>query len=288
MHKTSCLQSIKNLYSDLTEAEKKVAQYILNHADHVITMPIATLAQQSGVAKSAVIRCCKSLGFAGYADLKVSLIMELSKNKELNYSPYIAKDDHPGDILEKIFSSNIKTLHDTAANIDRASLDSMVDLLEKAENIYIYAIGTSSCIAHDFQYRLMQLGRNAFCFTDVPTMKVSTMNIKKGDVAIGISNSGRTIATIDALVLAKESGATTCCITSYHGSEITKHTAYSLEIYSDEIQYPIEAISSRIAHLSLIDVLTVSLSARNYEDTWSRAKQTRRLIDSIRYEGGKK
>lgn len=282
--KKMCLLTIKNQYDSLTAAEKTVADFILQNSQQVIHMPIDTFSKQANAAKSAIIRCCKSLGFEGYADLKISLAMELSNNQKLNYNPYIHPEDTASTILDKVFSANVKTLHDTAAKINRDTLETVVGMLDQARVIYIYAIGTSSGIAHEFQYRLMQIGKTALCVSDVPTMKVSTLNIQEGDVAVGISHSGRTIATIEALRLARERGACTFCITSFPGSNITHTADHALEIYSDEIDYPMEAISSRIAHFSVIDALTIALSARSYETAQARAKETRDLIDTIRYK----
>lgn len=276
------LSTIKRKYTSLTPLEKTIADYILCNSHEVIHMPIDTFAANAHVAKSAIIRCCKSLGFVGYADMKIALAMEVSRSKKLNYNPYIDRTDDAGAILDKIFSSNIKTLHDTAEKINRGMLQRVVDLLDCAKVIYIYAIGTSAGLAGEFQYRLMQVGKIAVCVNDVPGMKVSTLNIKEGDVAIGISHTGRTIATIEALQLAKAAGAQTVCITSYPGSQITGTADYAIEICSDEIDYPMEAISSRIAHLSVIDSLTIALSAKNYGEAQERAKKTRNLVETIR------
>lgn len=284
MDPQKCLLTIKNQYAELTATEQSVADYILQNSQDVIHMPIATFAENAGVVKSAIIRCCKSLGFEGYSDMKIALAMELSQNRKLNYNPYIDTNDDVGAILDKVFSSNVKTLHDTAEKIDRGVLRTAVNLLDRANIIYIYAIGTSAGIANEFQYRLMQIGKTALCINDVPTMKVSSLNIKEGDVAVGISHSGRTVATIDALQLAKERGADTLCITSYPGSKITENSDHSIEIYSDEIDYPMEAISARIAHLSIIDALAIAISAKNYETAQERAKVTHSLVDTIRYK----
>ena len=129
----------------------------------------------------------------------------------------------------------------------------------------------------------MQLGYTAFCFTDVVTMKVSTLNITDKDVAIGISNSGRTIATVEALKLAGEKGAQTACITSYPDSPIVEKCDYPLVIFSDEIQYPIEAISARIAHISVLDALAISLSAKHMDAAVERSAQTHAIVNTIRY-----
>jgi DNA-binding MurR/RpiR family transcriptional regulator len=277
------MNAIKNRYDSLTGTEKKVADYILKNHGKVSSMSVAEFSEDAGVTQASVVRCCKSLGFQGYADLKMALAVELSKNRQLNYTPYIYPTDDASTILDKIFSANVKTLHDTAEKIDRATLQNVVDLLDHAHAIYIYGIGTSAAIVTDFQYRIMQLGYTAFCYTDVPSMKISTMNIRKGDVAIGISHSGRTIATIEALQLAGENGAGTVCITSYPGSRITQVCDHNIEIFCDEIQYPMEAISARIAHISVIDAITTALSAGHYDSTLKRSQTAHQLINSIRY-----
>lgn len=277
-----CLLSIKNNYHSLTSVEKKIADYILANSSDVISMSIGELAEKSGSAKSAVVRCCKSLGFSGYSELKISLAAELSKNRQLNYVPYISPNDTPGNILDKIFSANIKTLHDTAEKIDRDILSSLISALSKANAIYIYGVGTSSAFVNEFGYRLMQLGYTSFSHTDIVSMKISTMNIKNTDIAIGISNSGRTSATIEALKLASAQGAKTACITGFPQSPITEISDYPVEVFTDEIQYPIEAISARIAHLSVIDAITIALSATDYENAVSRSKKAHEIINTIR------
>ena len=275
----SCMFSIQNRYQNLTKTEKLVADYIAANPDSVVFMSVDELSAASGTVKSAIIRCCKSLGFRGYSDLKIALASDLSKNKQLNYVPYIDPGDNEQQILDKVFAASVKTLHETAEKLNRQELGKCIDWLDRAGRIYIYGIGTSGPIVNDFHYRLMQIGKNVSCFTDIPAMNVSTLNMKQGDVVFGISHSGRTTATIQVLTLAKQMGAKTICLTSAPGSLITKHSDCKLEVYSDEIQYPVEAVSARIAHFGIIDTITVSLSSKNYENAVSRAKKIHELLE---------
>ena len=284
MEYPSCFQAIKQHYSQLTPVEKRIADYILTHAEDVMLMSIGELTAAVGVVKSAVVRCCKSLGYHGYAQFKLALAAEIAKNKQLNYAPYIYPEDNVDTILDKVFAANVKALHDTAEFTDRESFHQAVEILQNARHIYVYGIGTSSGTVLALQYRLMQLGYAAFAFTDPPSMKVSTMNLGPSDVAIGVSHSGRTIATLDALKLSRDAGAKTVCITSYPQSPIAQACDISLDVYSDEIMYPVEAMSAIIAQMSLIFAITVALSAKNYEKTLLRAKHARELINSVRLE----
>lgn len=287
MSSGSCLQIIRNRFDSLTAVEQRIASYILQHSETVAEMTTEQLAQASGSAKSAVVRCCQSLGFEGYAQLKRRLTAELSKNRQLNYVPYIYADDGTETILEKVFSANVKALHDTISHLDIAMAELALDTLQHARNIYLYGVGTSASMVQELQYRLMLLGYSAFALTDPGTMKISTMNISPGDAALAISYSGRTIATRQALQLAAEAGATTICITSYPESPLAQTAQLPLCVYSDEVQYPVEAMSAKVAQLSLIYALTTALSARTYDDTVQRAKRTRELINSIRQEVSK-
>ena len=110
MEAVSCIQLIHKRYHLLTATEKRIADYLLHHQDEAVGMSIGELAEHAQVAKSAIVRCCKSLGFEGYAQLKLSLAAEYSKNKQLNYTPYIYDDDSPATIMEKVFSANVKAV----------------------------------------------------------------------------------------------------------------------------------------------------------------------------------
>lgn len=283
MENKPCLSTIRAEYTNLTNREQLLADYILQNYEKVVTMTTAELAKNAGTVKSVVIRLCQSLGFAGYTEFKLLLSRELARNEQFGFTPYICKDDHPADILKKIFSANIKTLHDTLAGLDMDVYHAAVAALDRAENIYVYGVGTSTGIAADFHYRLIEIGRNAFYYTDVVSMRISTLNIQKNDVVLGISNSGRTASTVDVLRRAKERGAQTICVTSYPNSEIVAYSDHPLVVTTDEIQYPVEAISGRIAHISVLDSIAVSLSAKDYDDAVDRAAKNHDLIDDLRY-----
>ena len=284
MPPSSCLQTIRARYGALTAAERLAADLILRDPGAVPKLSIAEFSRRSGAAQSAVVRCCKSLGYEGYADVKLALASEVARNRQLNFAPYLAPEDAPGDILDKVFAANVKTLHDTAEHLDRDALLEMVDRLDRAKHVWIYGVGTSALLVREFYWRLVELGKPVSAFTDLVEMKVSTMNAAHGDFAVGISHSGRTVATIQALELAGRAGADTGCLTSFPGSPITAVSRLSLTICSDEIRYPMEAVSSRIAHLSLIDAVTMALSSRRYGEAAARAQRVRELTDTIRYE----
>ena len=83
--KSSCLLEIQNRYEKLTPTERRIADYIRANGPDVVHMSVQEVAEQTGAAKSAVLRCCKALGFDGFPALKISLSADLSKNSQMNF-----------------------------------------------------------------------------------------------------------------------------------------------------------------------------------------------------------
>lgn len=246
-------------------------------------MPVDELARRTQTAKSAVIRCCKSLGFDGYKALKLALTIDVTRQDNSDFANSIDSSETAESIVNKIFSANIKTLQDTWRYLNISVLRQVADEIAGANMVYIYGIGSSARIGLDFQHRLFQLGYRAVAVTDVTEMKDSSLAIRRGNVAFALSNSGRTIATVEALRQAKESGAVTICLTGYAHSPITQISDYALYTTSDEFRYPVESITSRVARNAVIDALVVTLSTVDYSGSVEKMHRTRRMLRDVKY-----
>jgi len=274
---------IHNRYNDLTDAEQKVAAFILSDPQQIPNLTVHALAQQCSVAPSAVIRFCKSLDLTGFSQLKITLAMELTAQKEPQM-PALRAEDDTETVFRKVFRSGVQTLQDTIAMMDMDRAGKMVDALAGARRICIFGVGTSSVIATDAQYRFSQLGLNASACTDILFMNVTAVNLGKGDAVLCISHSGRTKAVVDALRHAKAAGAVTLAITSFSDSLLYRESDVALSVYADEINYPVEAVSARVAHICLIDSLMMALAARKFDDFAGHVSARNNILREIRYE----
>ena len=275
---------IENKYATLTSAEKRIADVILREKQKVVDMSAAQLANLAGTAPSAVIRFCTTLGFEGFSKLKIAIAIELSRKKLEGYSTEVTTADSSADVLRKVFESAKKALDDTLSLLDRTSFDRAVSTMISASKICFFGVGTSSTIAEDAGYRIMQLGYPAFASTDPLFMRIAAGNLKKGDVAFAISNSGRSRDVIDAVKIAKEKGATVTVLTSFADSPLCALADIVLRVCSDSLRYPVEAVSSRLVSLSVIDAIKVTLSLQNPEKTSESIRLHKEAIKDLRYE----
>lgn len=277
-----CLAIIHNKYNQLTAAEKKIADYVLSNPDKATNTSVVELASKCNVAASAVNRFCKTLEYAGFREFKMALAVELGNDEKQKLLPAVNQNDDVPSIFSKVFQSSIRTLQDTQALLDFQMVEKAVAVLDAARQTLLFGIGTSATVALDAQYRLMQLGYRVNAFSDILYMRVAAMNIQKGDVAIGFSHSGETHDTVETLRLAKENGATTIAITSFKDSSISKHADFTFSVYSDERNYPVEAVSARTAHMCFMDAIIVALTVNHFDEVAEHLKKRNAVLKELR------
>lgn len=245
---------IHSLMKSLTHSERKVAAYILEHANEVIYLSVAELALQCGVSDPTVVRTCQKLGMSGYQELKVTLAQSLVSPLE-SLNEEIHEGDGPQVILDKVFQTTIHTLRYTHELLKAPELKAAADKLKAARNIMIFGLGNSSAVALDLQHKLMRLGLSASAYSDTHMAALAATYATGQDVAVAISHSGSSKEVVDTANLAKASGACLITLTSLGISPLSKLADIALHTASNETKYRIVALSSRVAQITIIDAL---------------------------------
>lgn len=269
---------LRELVDTLTSSERKVADFILNDPQRIIDMSVAQLAEESGGSQAAVIRLCKSAGFKGYQELKLKVAGDLQKPGYANGYKEIKSDSTIGEMIENVFNNNIHSIIDTWKILSAAHVEKAVDLLVQAKKIFFYGVGASNLIALDAQQKFMRINKLSVAFIDTDQQLISSIMVDKNDVVVGISYSGETQTVVDCLRQARERGASVISVTRYGNNAVSKLADVPLFISSTESEIRSGATSSRIAQLSLIDILYLAVSSRNYDQSVSYLDLTRRIV----------
>ena len=252
---------IQELIPTLSKSEKRVANYIIEHPDQVITLSVAALADAAGVSDPTVVRACKRLGFVCYQDLKVTLAQSIVTPLH-NIHEQIAPDDDIQKIVSKVFNSAIHTLQYTHDNLQSGDVQNAAELLMSARRVFIFGIGASGAIAFDLQHKLLRLGMDACTYVDAHLQAITSAYCTSEDVVVAISHSGSSKIVIDNVRMAKENGAKVISLTSFGRSPLSKMADICLYTASMETKYRILAISSRIAELTIIDSIYTYIAMR--------------------------
>ena len=259
------IDAIQNQLSSLTDAENKVAQFIINHVDDVIYLTISELASQSRSSEATIVRFCKSMGYKGFHDYKINLAKYIVNPQRIILED-LDVNDTPAIIKQKVFQSRIQVLYDTLAVLSEKDFELAVNALKAAERIEIYGAGASAYIAMNLKHQFLKIGYKCGADLDADTQAMSASLLGPKDVAIGISHTGCSKQTIRCLRLAKEVGSITITLTNRAKSPILKVSDIVLFTAAKETLFKSEGFSSRIAEITVLDSLLVALSMHRYED----------------------
>lgn len=252
------LAAIRGSYRHFSEKEKKIADYVLNDPKNIIHLTINQIADELGLAESTIFRFCQRIGFKGFQAFKISLAAEVvAPLKDIHEK--IEEGDSISTVTEKVFRSNIKTLEDTLQIVDSEAMEQATEKLMKARKIDFYGNGGSAMVAMDGYHKFIRLGLHVSMNLDSHMQLMAASQLQSNDVAIVISHSGSTTEVLDVLRVLKEKGVTIICVTNFAKSPLSKNADIALYTISEETDFRSEALSSRIAQLSLIDALYTNL-----------------------------
>ena len=280
--KAGCLIRIKSAIESLKPSERIVADYVLKDPERVVQMSIAELAHDVEVGESTVMRFCRALDYKGYQEFKLRLAQDLVEPVEYIHEN-ISFDDSIAHLAQKTFQTNARAVEDTQKSLDTEMVEVAAKALAGARRIDLYGIGYSFFTTLDAKLKLTRLGLMADAYGDGHLQMMAAATLTKRDVAVGISLSGDTKDVVDALSAARRSGATTIAITNFSPSPITRAADMVLLTSSPETPLGGEVLTSRIAQLCVIDVLSVAVAIAVGEDCLAAIRKTSEAVKKKRY-----
>ncbi|PIK31718.1 RpiR family transcriptional regulator, partial [Bacillus siamensis] len=235
-------------------------------------------AEKTKSSEATIFRLCKRLGFSGYQDLKIALAQEIVQEPVQHIHEEMSPDDDTEVIIQKVFRANISGLTDTFQLLDPADVEKAVEMIHGADRIEFYGNGGSGLIATDAYHKFMRTGINCIAHTDSHFQAMSAGLLGPGSAVIGISHSGSNKDVLDAVKTAKSLGAGTIGITSYQKSPLTQISDVVLYTSTRETAFRTEAMSARLAQLTVIDTLYFATARLRQEKTLANLQQIRKMI----------
>lgn len=252
------LAQIEAARERLSKAEQRVADYVLGYPDDIMNQSIGALAGRIGVSQPTVARFCLALGFTGFKEFKLRLVQSLAGGV-----PFVHRDVGVGDpasaLVAKVLDRTIAALMRVRNELDAVALDQAIALLANARTIEFYGAGNSGIIAADAQHKFFRLGVPTVAYSDAHIHGMAATLLQPGDVVMAISNTGRTRDLLRSVECARQAGADVVGITA-SGSPLAKLSTVALCADVEEDPDVYSPMTSRIAHLAIIDVLAVGVA----------------------------
>lgn len=253
---------IKSLYPSFSKSSKRLADYIIGKWEDIPFLSVRELADLTGVSVASISRFVREAGFGNFKAFKKQLGRGSRSPVSSIYQP-VNSNDSGNAIIEKVFSGNVRSIEETLKILNRAEIIRAAGLIANSSRLIFFGMGSSGNVALDAALRFAQINVQAEAYLDSYQILTQAMRMKKGQIAFGISHSGRSTMTVKALELARQNGAATMGISNFIRSPLHKASDIFFCTVFPESRILIAALSSVAAQMCIIDALYLIMASRS-------------------------
>jgi len=262
-------------YNQLTKTEKKLADYFIRMPEQALCKTIEELSVATHASPSTILRFAKKLDYEGYTEMKEDLLRYTSPSDDLLIQP--------GDSYQNCADKLIHQIHEvctvTAKSLSDETLTAAVNAIDRADNIYLYAEGSSQIAASDFHQKLSRLHKKCFIFQDSHVGLVASSGATERDVVFAISFFGETNMVLRSMESAKKQGAYTIALTGNENSSVAELTDLTILTPAMERTIRSDAVSSHYSQQFVCDLIYLCLMMNHREESEQILLSTSQIMD---------
>ncbi len=245
-------------FDQFSRSEQKVAKRIIKSPKAVTSLNVSQLAEMCQVSDATVVRLCQHAGYSGYYEMRIFLMRDCDNGHE-EEAGFTATDP-----ISYSFEFDLLLLKTLNRPENRQAIKDAADMITGAHAVYIAAIGNTTPVANDLEFRLNTLGVKSFTAEKIETQLRYLPNADSEDVVVIISKSGESLGLSKLVEMATEKGLKIIAITGAGVSPLAN--AADIVISAGQIEKIFTQLKPRVAsHLPefyLLDALVFEIDAR--------------------------
>ena len=277
------IMHLQQIFSTLSPQSQRIATYFITHVRDISQTSCPEIAASCATSKSAVVRLCKKLGFAGYKEFLTTLNTEIALEEQSTRFPSgIYADMDIPTVCSVVTNNSICGLEESLKILNLDNFRIAVEKLVGARQILAFGMGNSGFVAMDAETKFRRIGYTTFLATDIDRMLIGLASATKEDVAILLSNSGMTYGLQDACEIARQAGVTTIAITSIGDNTLSRNADIVLATANSEKLTRIGAMTSRIVMLNVVDMLFTAVASNTRKTAEAYIMKSMEYFKSLR------
>lgn len=272
----SVLVRLREYQKQMGSAEAGVVGFLLEEPEKAVELSVHALAKECFSSPSTIIRMCKRLGFGGYREFKHILISELAvmEEKQSGNEEDITEQDSLDQIINKTTYKNIASLEDTRKLLDAKVMTECVESLCRCKTIYLFGIGSSLLVARDAYLKFLRLNKSCILNDDWHSQLLQARNMRRDDLGLIISYSGKTTEMIECARTIQRVGARFILITRFAVSPLSEMANLNLYVAANESIFRSGAMGSRISQLNVVDILYTAFANKSRRYSMAQWRKT--------------
>lgn len=249
-------KKISTMGNALTKTDIKIVNFLRKSPEKFSILTTTELAKSIGISVAAITRFVQKMGFEKLQDLKLTISRNLETSIHTQYKD-INKQDDILNITKKVLQTNIESMQNVQKILKEDDLKKAIEILTNARRVIFVGIGGSASVAQDAYHKFMRLGKIVELITDVHRQIILSSIGNEKDAIVVVSNEGSNTDLNSALKIAKENQMKIIALTQFSKSELTRIADVCLFTLAQQYNCKPEALISRIAEYSLVDMLYV-------------------------------
>ena len=244
---------LRECYNELSPQEQRVASFIMDHFDDLMSYNSAELARLSGVSKATVSRLFKRLGYDRFKEMRDEVRTLRQSGMPLTEN----RDAVQGNtLLARRYKQEMANLTQWVNALDAVQFADVVQALGAAQRVFILGLRNSAPVALHLRQQLMQI-RGQVCLMPQPgqTLAEELVDITPQDVVVVVAFRRRPRVIRPVLEALHKQGVPTVAISEPQAAGITTLARWHFGLPLDSVS----AFDSYSSAMSLVNLLANAL-----------------------------
>ncbi|MFJ7729135.1 MurR/RpiR family transcriptional regulator [Neobacillus sp. NPDC097160] len=267
---------IKEKYDTLSPGQKKVAEYLIQKLDESAFNTAAMIGRKVEVSETTVIRLSYALGFNGFSEMQHIIQQQILTNSLNPFgadSKNVHQDEGHSSPFSEILEKEILSQRQTFRQLNEKELWKVVEVLMKAERIFILGMGASYAPAYWFSFQLHTLRDQITLCPTTGDIYERLVDLNENSVLFVISFPRYSKDALKIAESAKKQGVPLICVTDRLLSPVGRIADFTLTT---------EENSESMAHsitpaISLLDFIIAGITVKDRERIQARQQKLESL-----------
>jgi DNA-binding MurR/RpiR family transcriptional regulator len=211
------IDELRRQYDRLTQSQKRIAEYIVDHPDRVAFSTVDQMAGQLSVNPSTIVRFTYRLGLKGFPDLQ-ERTRQLVRG-QLSAASEIVNENSvlvhlEGTAFGTSLGQDLQNLRRTISAIKAEDLQRASDMIAAARQVYVVGAFNAYSVAFFLGLALDRIRGNTTVWSGDMTLQASqSLDLGPQDCLIAFTSAPYAVSTQRAAQVAKEARAGVIAVT---------------------------------------------------------------------------
>ncbi len=275
------IDELRRQYDRLTQSQKRIAEYIVDHPDRVAFSTVDQMAGQLGVNPSTIVRFTYRLGLKGFPDLQ-ERTRQLVRG-QLSAASEIVNENSvlvhlEGTAFGTSLGQDLQNLRRTISALKADDLQRASDIIAAARQVFVVGSFNAYSVAFFLGLALDRIRGNTTVWSGDMTLQASqSLGLGPDDCLIAFTSAPYAVSTQRAALLAKEARAKVIAVTDTPISAVGQIADVILAAASTGAGLQ----NSFVASMAIANALLNGVAAANSEQTLDRYSRLAKVLGRL-------